>query len=77
MLDGIHGIALFNGLFTLIFSSLYLSNNELELFKNKNFCLIPVLMNKFYYFSLIFFCVSYSEQIKTIELIPGSTLISI
>ena len=77
MLDGIHGIALFNGLFTLIFSSLYLSNNELELFKNKNFCLIPVLMNKFYYFSLIFFCVSYSEKIKTIELIPGSTLISI
>ena len=77
ILDGIHGIALFNGLFTLIFSSLYLSNNELELFKNKNFCLIPVLMNKFYHFSLIFFCVSYSEQIKTFELIPGSTLISI
>ena len=34
-------------------------------------------MNKFYYFTLIYFCISFSESKKKFELISGSTLISI
>jgi len=34
-------------------------------------------MNKFFYFTLVFFCVSFSEEKKKFEIISGSTLISI
>ena len=77
ILDGIHGILIFDGLFSLIFSSLYLSDEEHEIFKNTNFFLIPILMNKFFYFTLTYYCISYSEEKKQFELISGSTLISI
>ena len=77
ILDGIHGILIFDGVLALIFSSLYLSNENNMLFKSQNFFLIPILMNKFYYFTLIYFCISYSEEKKKFDLISGATLISI
>ena len=76
ILSGIHGILIFEGLFSLIFSSLYLSKSENFLFENANLFLVPILMNKFYYFTLIYYCISYSER-KKFDLISGSTLISI
>ena len=77
ILDGTHGVLIFDGLFTLIFSSLYLHDSENPIFDNKNLYLVPVLMNKFYYFTLIFYCISYSEEKRKFELISSSTLISI
>ena len=79
ILDGTHGILIFDGLFALIFSSLYLSydNNNNPLFENNNFLLVPILMNKYYYFTLVFHCISYSEEKRKFELISSSTLISI
>ena len=75
--DGTHGILVFDGLFTLVFSSLYLTNSDHFLFDNDNFLIIPILMNKFYYFTLMFYCLSYSESKRKFELISSSTLISV
>lgn len=58
ILEGLHGILIFDGLYALIFSSIYLTNNEHYFFKNRNFYLIPILMNKFYYFTLNYFCIN-------------------
>ena len=77
ILDGAHGILIFNGLYSLIFSSLYLSNSEHYYFKNINFFLVPILMNKFYYFTLTYFCISYAQENKQLDVISGDTLISI
>ena len=77
ILDGTHGILVFNEIFALIFSSLYLSDNDNPMFENNNFLLVPILMNKFYYFTLVFYCISYSEEKRKFELISSSTLISI
>ena len=77
ILDGIHGILLFNGVFSLILSSLYIFDNNYTIFKSHYFIFIPILMNKFFYFTLIYYCISYSESKKKFELISGSTLISI
>ena len=77
ILDGTHGILIFDGLFSLIFSSLYLSDSEHYFFKNRNFYLVPILMNKFYYFSLNYFCVSYENKEKKFDIVSGDTLISV
>ena len=80
ILAGAHGILIFNGLFSLIVSSLYLSKKYEYLFNSQDLLLVifvPILMNKFYHFTLTFFCVSYSDQKKKFEVISGSTLISI
>ena len=78
ILIGIHGILLFNGLFSIIFSSLYFNNSENDIFKNSYLFLIPFLMNRFFCFTLNYYCISYSEdKKKKFELISGSTLISI
>jgi hypothetical protein len=80
--DGGHGILIFNSLFTLIFSAFKVSNrnifkeNFLENKKYNNIILIPIIMNKFYYFTLMYYCISYSEDKKGQDLISGSTLIS-
>ena len=77
ILVGTHGVLIFNGVFSLIISALYLSNNYKDIFETQHLIFIPILMNKFYHFTLTFFCVSYSAQKKKFEVIPGSTLISI
>ena len=38
---------------------------------------MPILMNKFYYFTLNYYCIYTSEDIKKFDIIPGSSLISI
>ena len=77
ILIGTHGILIFDGFYALIFTSLYLSNSENKIFSQNYIYLVPVLMNKFYYFTLTYYCISYSEQKKKFDLISGSTLISI
>ena len=77
ILDGAHGILIFDSLFSLVLSALFLSKKYDDIFKTQNLIFVPILMNKFYYFTLIFFCVSFSEEKKKFELISGSTLISI
>ena len=77
ILDGTHGLLIFNGFFTLFFSSLYLSDNNNKIFTKKYLYLVPFLMNKFYYFTLTYYCISYSEAKKKYDLISGSTLISL
>ena len=64
ILDGTHGLLIFNGFFTLFFSSLYLSDNNNKIFTKKYLYLVPFLMNKFYYFTLTYYCISYSEEKK-------------
>ena len=81
--DGAHGILIFNSVFTLILSSFNLSNKNSfeEIFisneKYNNIIFIPIIMNKFYYFTLMYYCISYSEDKKGQDLMSGSTLISI
>ena len=78
ILDGTHGILIFNCIFSLVFSAFYFKDKYKKLFFNDtNYILIPILMNKFYYFTLIFYCLDVSEEKKGFELISGSTIISI
>ena len=82
ILNGTMGILLVNGLYCFILSAIYLSKkydaDQLEEeMKNDYYTFIPVLLNKFYYFTLIYFCLSYSEKKKGLELISGATLISL
>ena len=82
ILNGTHGILLFNSVFSLIFSAFYLSKMKEDIksyfFKdNLNVIYIPILMNKFYYFTLNYYCIYTSEDTKKFDIIPGSSLISI
>ena len=82
ILFGINGILFFTSAFSLSFSSIFHSNVEDEqknfIFSEHNYIIfIPLLMSKFYHFTLIYFCISYSEDKKKFELISGSTLITI
>ena len=81
ILNGTHGIVLFNGVFSLIFSSFYLSNMQDKIknffFKeNTNIIFIPILMNKFYYFTLNYYCIYTSEKNNKFDIISSSSLIS-
>ena len=81
ILSGVNGILFFNSLFSLILSSIFHSTmgseNKEFIFSEHNYIiLIPILMGKFYHFTLNYYCISYSEDNKKFELISGSTLIS-
>ena len=81
ILNGTHGIVLFNGAFSLIFSSFYLSYMSEDIknffFKdNINIVLFPILMNKFYYFTLNYYSVYTAEKYQKFDLISNSLLIS-
>ena len=77
ILKGSNGILMFNGLYALIFSSLYLVDSEHYFFKNIHFYLVPILMNKFYYFTLNYYCISYAQDKKSFDVVSGQTLISV
>ena len=80
ILNGTHGILLFNGVFSLIFSSFYLSYISVKSFffrDNINIIFMPILMNKFYYFTLNYYCIYTAEKDKKFEIISNSSLISI
>jgi len=81
ILNGTHGIVLFNSVFSIIFSSLYLSNISDNIKKyifedNINIIFIPILMNKFYYFTLNYYCIYTAEKNNKFELISTSSLVS-
>ena len=81
ILNGTHSIVLFNSLFSFIFSIFYFSNMSEEvksfLFKdNINIIFIPILMNKFYYFTLNYYCIYTAEEDKKFEMISYSSIIS-
>ena len=83
ILNGTHSIFFFNGIASLIISFINFSKlSDTKLYKNifeerSNFILIPILLNRFYYFALNYFCIRISEKEKGFELISGSTLISL
>ena len=81
ILDGAHGILLFNSIFALIFSSFYLSKTfryKNFFFKNNiNYIFIPILTNKFFFLTLNYYCIYISQDNKGYNLISNSSLISI
>ena len=80
ILDGTHGIFFFNGVFSLIFSAFYFSRVNFKdyIFENNiNIIFVPILMNKFYYFTLNYYCSYTSEDNKKFDFISSSTIISL
>ena len=78
ILDGVHAILFFNGVFSFIFSVLYLSSKLEYIFEdNVNVIFIPILINKFYLLTLNYYCAYTSEENKNDELISNSALISL
>ena len=54
------------------------SDYKTYIFENNiNIIFVPILMNKFYYFTLNFYCTSTSEDNKKFDFISSSTLISL
>jgi hypothetical protein len=79
--NGTFSILLFNGGFSFILSFIYLfhkSNKYKEyIFENNmNIIFIPILMNKFYYFTLNYYYTYTSEVNKKFNVLSSSTLIS-
>ena len=86
ILNGTHGILIFNSIFSLIFSLFYLlhesSGVKYYIFNdNINIVLMPILMNKFYYFTLIYYYTYIKErdsvEMKNLECLQGQNLITI
>ena len=82
ILRGTHGILIFNSVFSVIFSFIYLfykENDIKALFfeDNLNIIFMPILMNKYYYFTLNYYCTSTGEDNKKFEIISNSVLVSL
>ena len=77
ILDGTHGVVFFNSIISFVFSILKEINDKFYITDKTNiFILTPILMNKFFYFTLIYYCISY-KNLKDFELISSASLISI
>ena len=74
LLDGIYTGIIINSIVSLIFSFEYILNKKNKI---KDFILIPVLLNKFYFFILNYYTSWISEELKGDNLISISILISI
>ena len=77
ILGGIHVILYVEGIYIMFFSLMYLYDREKEMFNNVNYYLVPILLNKFYHFTMVYYCTRYSANINKYEIINGSFLISI
>ena len=83
IINGTHSILVFNCIFSLIFTyyRLVQKENFNKIFKENSLFNsiidIPILMNKFYYLTLTYYCLFTSEELNILELVSGSTLISI
>ena len=80
IVNGAWGVLLMIGVFSLILSSFYYSDFSFKKYvfeENVNIILIPILMNKFFYLTLNYYCSFTSEDNKQFEFISISTLISI
>ena len=74
------GIIYYISFYVFILSFIYLlGNKELfnNVFHNNYYIYPPILVNKFFFFTLTYYCLSYSEDQQGFELISSSTLISI
>ena len=73
ILSGIHGILMINSLISLTFSILHYLGKDFG-----DYILIPILIYKFFYFTLNYYCLGLSEQNKNYEIIlTGPILFSI
>ena len=79
ILAGILSIIIFNSIFSIILSyNLLNENDKSDNFWVKNeFILIPILLNKLYYCTLMHYCLEIYEKNKEYFLISTSTLVSI
>lgn len=81
ILRGASAILPFNSIFSFIFTMFYISGNEYlqNLITNEtyNYIYIPIIMNKFFYFTFTYYCIKVAEEKKGFDLVSGSTLISI
>ena len=80
ILEGMEGVIYYISFYVFILSFIYLlGNDELynNVFLNNYYIYPPILMNKFFFFTLTYYCLSYSEDQQGFELISSSTLISI
>ena len=74
ILNGTYGIIIFNGIYSFVFSILYF----LSRLQNDNiYLLIPIFMNKFYFFTFAHYCTIYTDEAEGMDLISCSTLIAI
>jgi len=73
ILNGTYGVIIFNGFYSFIFSILFFSSN----IDNNNYLLIPIFMNKFYFFTFAHYCTIYTDEAEGMDLISCSTLIAI
>ena len=73
ILNGTYGIIIFNGFYSFIFSLVHFSSG----LKDNYYLLIPIFMNKFYFFTFAHYCTIYTDEAEGMDLISCSTLIAI
>lgn len=76
IIRGISGITYINSLYCFILY-LYYYYKDRNIFQTNKYIYPPLLLNKFYYFLLTYYSISYSEKQKGSDLLSSSTLISI
>ena len=81
ILRGTFGVLVFNGIFSMVFSIIYLSDisKDIKSFffeKYINIIFMPTLMNKFYYLTLNYYSIYTAEKNKRFQIISASALIS-
>jgi len=77
IMNGMEGVIYFNGIYSFIIIELYWHTKYNILFEDNYYLYITILMNKFYYFTFIYYNLSISEDKKGLDLMSGATLISI
>ena len=73
ILNGTYGIIIFNGFYSLIVSSICLSKTV----DNNYYFYVPILINKFYYFTFAHQCTTYTDKDDEINYFTVATLLSI
>jgi len=81
ILRGTFGVLVFNGIFSMVFSIIYLSDisKDIKSFffeEYINIIFMPTLMNKFYYLTLNYYSIYTAEKNKRFQIISASALIS-
>ena len=83
ILEGANIILPFNSIFSVIFTIIcFLEGIDLNnIIKDdsdyNNYIYIPIIMNKFFYFTFTYYCIKIAEEEKGFDLVSGSTLISL
>ena len=78
ILNGLHGILILVGLYSIIFSPYNFFSKEIEkLLENNYFIYPPILLNKFFYFTFNYYYISICDDNKNLELLSGTLIITI